>query len=89
MKKSIKIPLIVIPVLIFVTFIFFSLFINAIVKKSVETLGPNITQTSIDLKKAKISLFSGRGEMQGLIVGNPEDFKTESAYRYRKRTRRS
>lgn len=39
-----------------------------------------MTQTPITLEKAKISLFSGKGELHGLVVGNPEGFSTPSAF---------
>lgn len=80
MKNVIKIPLIVIPSVLIIIFLFLSVFINSIVKKSIETFGPKYTQTPVELDKAKISLFSGRGEIDGLIVRNPEGFKTDSAF---------
>ncbi len=82
MKNIIKIPLIVIPAIILIVFIFFSFFINSIVKKSVETLAPKITQTPVNLQKVKISLLSGHGEIQGLVIGNPEGFHTDSALKF-------
>ena len=81
MRNIIKIPFIAIPATILIVFIFFSLFINTIVKKSIESFGPKITQTSINLQKVKISLFSGHGEIRGLVVGNPEGFHTDSAFK--------
>lgn len=80
MKKIIKIPLIAIPSTILAVLIFFSLFINTIIQKSVETFGPKMTKTPITLEKAKVSFFSGRGELHGLMVGNPEGFNTPSAF---------
>lgn len=80
MRKIIKISLIVIPSILIAIFLFFSFFINSIVKKGVETVGPKYTQTPIELKKVNISLFSGKGVLQGLIIMNPEGFKTASAF---------
>src|SRR6059058_4626045 len=54
-------------------------FLGSIVKKGVETVGPQITGTEIKLDSATLSLLSGSGKLKGLLVGNPEGFKTESA----------
>ena len=82
MRNIIKIPLIAIPSIILIVFVFFSLFINTIVKKSVESLGPKITQTPVNLQIVKISLLSGHSEIRGLVVGNPEGFHTDSALKF-------
>jgi len=57
--------------------VFFSL--NSIVKKGVETLGPEMTRVDVRLGSADISPFSGGGRLSKLFVGNPEGFKTPSA----------
>jgi hypothetical protein len=54
-------------------------FLGSIVKKGVETVGPQITKTEIKLDSATLSLLSGSGKLKGLLVGNPEGFKTGSA----------
>jgi len=54
-------------------------FLGSIVKKGVETVGPQITRTEIKLDSATLSLLSGSGKLKGLLVGNPEGFKTDSA----------
>jgi hypothetical protein len=54
-------------------------FLGSIVKKGVETVGPQITRTEVKLDGATLSVLSGSGTLKGLFVGNPEGFKTESA----------
>ena len=54
-------------------------FLGAIVKKGVETVGPQITKTELRLDGATLSLLSGSAKLRGLFVGNPEGFKAESA----------
>ncbi len=54
-------------------------FLNDIVKKGVETVGPKVTQSEVRLARAKLSPFSGQGQLSGIFVGNPEGFKSESA----------
>src|SRR5438045_7828783 len=53
--------------------------LDSIVKKGVETVGPQITRTELKLDSATLSLLSGSGKLKGLFVGNPEGFKTRSA----------
>ncbi|EEF60394.1 hypothetical protein [Pedosphaera parvula] len=57
--------------------VFFSL--NSIVKKGVETVGPQITKVDVKLGSANISPFGGSGQLSKLFVGNPEGYKTASA----------
>lgn len=53
--------------------------LNSIVKKGVETVGPMLTKVEVKLGSAKLSPFSGNGELSKLFVGNPEGYKTPSA----------
>ena len=64
-------------VLVALVVIFFSL--NSIVKKGVETVGPKLTKVDVRLGSAKLSPFSGSGQLTKLFVGNPEGYKTPSA----------
>ncbi len=57
------------------------LFIGPIIKTGVETLGPKITQVSIKLDAVDVSLLSGAAVIKGLVVGNPEGYKTPEAIR--------
>ena len=54
-------------------------YLDSIVKRGVEKVGPAITKTDVRLDGVSLSLFSGRGEVKGLVVGNPEGFKSPSA----------
>ena len=67
--------------MIVIAAIAFHLLLNSLIKKGIESLGPKVTQTAVTLEKVKISPFSGSGEIRGLIVGNPEGFKTPSAFK--------
>ncbi|MBI4327725.1 MAG: AsmA family protein [Chloroflexi bacterium] len=57
--------------------VFFSL--NSIVKKGVETVGPQLTKVEVRLGGVKLSPLSGSGQLSGLFVGNPTGYKTPSA----------
>ncbi len=54
--------------------------LGTIVKKGVNHAGPKITQTSVVLEDADISLFSGKGTLKGLTVGNPAGWTTPHAF---------
>lgn len=56
-----------------------TVFIDSIVQKGVETVGPSITQTDVSLADVSLSPLSGKGELSGFVVGNPEGYKTPSA----------
>ena len=54
-------------------------FLGTIVKKGVETVGPNLTKTTVKLNLATVSVFNGSGELKGFEIGNPEGFKSPTA----------
>lgn len=57
-----------------------SLYLDQIVKKGVETVGPMITKTEVKLDKASLSPLSGSATLHGLVVGNPEGYaRTDAA----------
>ncbi len=45
--------------------------INQIVKEVVEKVGPEVTQTSVNLRDVDIKLTKGSGELKHFVVGNP------------------
>jgi uncharacterized protein involved in outer membrane biogenesis len=49
------------------------------VKKAIETAGPMITKTTMTVEGVNLSPLSGAGSIKGLLVGNPEGFKTPQA----------
>lgn len=61
-------------------YIFGSSALNSGVKKGVETFGPKVTQTSVTLESANLSVLSGSGTLKGLNVGNTEGFKSENIF---------
>lgn len=79
MKKTILRIAIVLVVLLVVAVAASFFFLGSIIKKGVETVGPQITKTEMRLDGASLSVFSGSGTLKGLFVGNPEGYKTESA----------
>jgi uncharacterized protein involved in outer membrane biogenesis len=55
--------------------------IDSMIKAGLETVGPRITRTAVTLERVRVSLLSGQGRIQGMVIGNPEGFQTENAFR--------
>jgi len=82
MKKLKKILLwagIGLVVLVVAAAIVVGLFLGRIVKYGVETVGPKLTQTTIELDAVDLSLLTGSAKVKGLVVGNPKGYKAPNA----------
>lgn len=56
------------------------LHLNAIVKRGVEAFTPLVTRTTVRLKAASISPFTGRGALKGFVIGNAEGFPADTSF---------
>ena len=45
-----------------------------------ESIGPAITGTEVTLENVDLSLFSGEGQLEKLVIGNPPGFHTDHAF---------
>ena len=54
-------------------------FLGPIVTKTVNTVGPRVTGTKVELDAAKISPLTGGATLAGLFVGNPEGWTGDKA----------
>lgn len=81
MKKILVRILIGASILMVAAVFFFFFFLNSIVKKGVETAGPQVTKVEVRLGGADISPFSGSGTLKDFFLGNPEGFKSASAFK--------
>lgn len=82
MKKTKKILLFAalgLLVLLIAAVIVVGFFLGDIVKKGAETVGPQITKTTIKLDAVDLSLLTGAAKVKGLVVGNPDGYKTPQA----------
>ena len=79
MKKLIIRLLIALVVVIILAVLAVRLFLDAAIKRGVETFGPKLTKVDIKLQSVNLSLLTGSGSIKGLVVGNPEGFKEPSA----------
>jgi hypothetical protein len=55
--------------------------LNTGVKKGIESVGPQVTQTSVALDSVNLSPLSGSGSLKGLIIGNPEGFDGDHLFK--------
>jgi len=78
MKKALVVVLFLIAILVgLVAAVLFSL--GAILKAGVEKGAPMVMGVNAEVAKAKLSPFSGEGRVEGLVIHNPEGFKSPSA----------
>lgn len=79
MKKLILRILIALVVIVILAVAGLVYFLDGAIKKGVETVGPQITKVDIKLDGVSLSLLSGSGKLKGLVVGNPEGYRTPHA----------
>ena len=81
MKKLVVRLIILLLLLLVIAAIGVHLFLDGAVKRAVETFGPKLTKVDVKLEAVNVSLLSGSGKITGLLVGNPEGYKSPSAIR--------
>ena len=57
-----------------------TVFLDSTVRVGVESIGPSITGTKVTLEKVDLSLLSGEGQLEKLVIGNPPGFHTDHAF---------
>lgn len=78
MKKFLKIVAVLV-LLGVIALVAVGFFLGPIVTKAVNTIGPKVTGTKVELDGAKISPLTGGGTLVGLFVGNPEGWSSDKA----------
>lgn len=79
MKKISRIVSVIILVMIALV-IFVVTNLDQGIKVAVETIGPEMTQSSVTLSSVDLSLTTARGSLSGLRVANPEGFSAADAF---------
>src|SRR3569833_709402 len=51
-------------------------FLDSAVKQGVETIGTKMAKVDVKLDGVHLSILSGSGKIKGLVIGNPEPYKT-------------
>ena len=72
MKKWILIGAGAVIVLIIVVVVMLATNLGPIIKKAVNSYGPDITKTKVSLGDVDISLFSGKATLKNFFLGNPK-----------------
>ena len=79
MKKIIWRIVLILVALVIIAVVVVALNLDRIVKKTIETYGPQITKVSVTLDSVHIGLLTGSASVKGLVVGNPPNFKSTQA----------
>lgn len=66
--------------LIFFGWVAGGFYLDAVVTRGLERIGPQITGTPVSVDRVNLSLVLGRGRVRGLVVGNPQGYHTASAF---------
>ena len=53
--------------------------LGPIIKKAVNTYGPEITKTELHVADVSVSIFSAEAKVNDFFLGNPKGFKSPSA----------
>ncbi|MDH5748180.1 MAG: AsmA family protein [Rhodospirillales bacterium] len=54
--------------------------LDSLIQQAVEKYGSEVTQAKVKLNKVELDIVSGQGALRGLTIGNPQGFKTPSAF---------
>lgn len=84
MKKKLYIILGVVVGLLVAAYLVVIFFLGSIVTSAVNRFGPAIADTSVKLTAAHISPFSGEGDLDTLVVGNPPGWSASDAATFKK-----
>ncbi len=83
MSKTKKRLLIILGVLVFIAaagYLVLTTGLNSAVASGIKSVGSDATQTPVDVDDVEISIFSGKGEIRGLVIKNPDAFNTGYAF---------
>lgn len=80
MKRALKFAVILFAVVVVAALVILNTFGGAVVKKAVNLGGPAALGVPVTLEDADFMLLRGHVRLQGLKVGNPEGFHTESLF---------
>jgi uncharacterized protein involved in outer membrane biogenesis len=78
-KRILTTILVVLVALVVVTLIVIGVYLGQIIKKAVNVYGPQLTQTTVTVDTVTLSLLTGSAKVKGLVVGNPQGYKSPEA----------
>lgn len=77
-KKLLKLVILLLFLVIVAAVLGVRFFLDKAITKGFNTVGPAITKTDTRIDGVSLSIFSGSGKMNGLFIGNPEGYATNS-----------
>lgn len=80
MKKFLKLSVLLAVVILVCLYVGLTYFMGSIVKAGVNSFGPKLTQTKVELAGATISPLTGSGTLRGFTVGNPQGWSDANAF---------
>lgn len=82
-KQAVKKIVGILAVLMVAAVVFFVLNnpLNKLVKLAIEDFGQDMVQAEVRVNSVNISATDGKGQLNGLHLGNPEGFRTDHAFR--------
>lgn len=80
MKKKLVLLLGVLAVLVLAVYFGLIFFLGSVVRAGVNSFGPKLTQTKVELAGATISPLSGSGTLTGFTVANPRGWSEANAF---------
>lgn len=78
--KWLKRIILVVVLLLVVVLVTAMFFLGSVVKNAAETFGPEVLGVDVKLASAKVFPLRGKVRLKGLLIGNPEGFKTPSMF---------
>ncbi|MHC4886507.1 MAG: hypothetical protein ACYTGH_15635 [Planctomycetota bacterium] len=78
--KKVLVVLVVLVVLAVAALVVIGGSIGTAIEAGVETVAPKATGSTVTLNNVDVSLLGGAASLNGFVVGNPEGFKTSSAF---------
>jgi hypothetical protein len=78
MKTFLKV-LAVLAVILIIGFVALSLTLDGIIKSNIESVGSDLLQTDVQVEDVSVSLFDGKGHIDGITIENPEGFSDSAA----------
>lgn len=55
--------------------------LDFLVRHGIETVGPHVTGTKVEVDDVDLSIFNGRGSISGVVIGNPRGFESKYAFK--------
>lgn len=78
--KFLKIAVLGLVILLIAGYFVVAYALGAVVKTGVNTFGPKLTQSKVELAGANLSPLTGKGSLSGLTVGNPQGWSDGRAF---------